>query len=405
MKLFECGTFIDGTGNDPINDARLLVEDSRVVAAGPTEEIDEPNGDVQHVDYRDKTVLPGLIDAHLHLQGKRSMSHSFDPIYYRDALAAARATADCKALLEAGFTTVRDLGSTTGLGLRDAIATGEIPGPRVYTSGRGLSQTAGHGDVHEFPYSWVSQDRGPTVLVDGVAECRRETRKKVREGSDCLKISTTGGIFSANDNPHQQQFTDAEIRAMVEEAHRAGLVVASHAQGTAGIIAALEAGVDTIEHAIFLDEDAIDLLCETDATIVPTLSIMDRIVTAGSDHDLHPHLVRMADSMFDSHMTSIKRAYEAGVPIAAGTDYLGSALLPHGENAHELFLLVDRIGMSEQEAITAATGGGSRTIPDDDVGHLADGARADLVVADDPLSDIRTLDDPVAVYKGGKRVV
>jgi imidazolonepropionase-like amidohydrolase len=396
----DCGTLLTGDG-ERIEDGRFLVTDDRVEAVGTQEDVAEMG---ERVDHSGETVLPGLIDAHLHLQGTRTMN-PMDWVTESTALGTARATADLRALLGAGFTSVRDVGSTTGLGLRDAVDGGDIPGPRIYTSGQAISQTGGHGDSHSLPYEWaVGTGMGISTLADGADECRKEARKRVREGVDCLKIMTTGGVLSERDAPDQSQFTDEEVAAMVEEAHRVGIPVASHAQGAAGVKRALENGVDTIEHGFYLDDEALDLFIETDATFVPTMAIMHRIVEVGAEHGVPEHALRKAREAYEAHVDSIERAHEAGVPIATGTDFIGPDLVPHGENALELELLVEEIGLSEREAIEAATGTAARTVPGDDVGMLAAGRYADFVVADDPLSDVGSLREPLAVYRGGTRV-
>jgi imidazolonepropionase-like amidohydrolase len=399
-EYVDCGTLVTGDG-EVIEDGRLHVTDGRVEAVGTQADLPEMG---ERVDHSGETVLPGLVDAHLHLQGSRTMN-PMDWVTESTALGTARATADLRALLAAGFTTVRDVGSTTGLGLRDAVDTGDIPGPRIFTSGQAISQTAGHGDSHSLPHEWVADTGiGISTLADGADECRKEARKRIRQGVDCLKIMTTGGVLSERDAPDQSQFTDAEVAAMVEEAHRVGIPVASHAQGTAGVVRALENGVDTIEHGFYLDEETLDLFVETDATFVPTLSIMDRILEHGEEHGVPEHGLRKSREASEAHHDSTKRAYEAGVAIATGTDFLGPDLVPHGENALELELLVREVGMSEQEAIEAATGVAARTVAADDVGTLREGSHADFVVAADPLSDIGALREPLAVYKGGERV-
>ena len=400
-RYVDCGTLVRATG-ESIADARIRIADGRVADVGTRESVGASG---ERVDHSGETVIPGLIDAHLHLQGHRSM----DPMdWVRDgtALGAARATADLRSLLEAGFTSVRDVGSTTGLGLREAVAEGSIPGPRVFTSGRAISQTGGHGDVHSVPREWVTGGEATiSTLADGADECRTEARKRVREGVDCLKIMTTGGVLSERDSPDQSQFTDAEVAAMTEEAHRVGVPVASHAQGTPGIVRALENGVDTVEHGFYLDGAALDLFLETEATFVPTLSIVHRIVTEGADHGVPEYGLEKAREAREAHFDSTRRAYEAGVPIATGTDFLGPDLAPHGTNALELELLVSEIGLSEAEAVAAATGVAARTVPADDVGHLDVGAHADfLAVEADPLSDISVLRAPDVVYRGGEPV-
>lgn len=403
MRVIDCGTLVDGIADDPITDGQICIEDGRVTDAGPADELSVPDG-AARVDHSDATVIPGLIDAHLHLFGSRSMQ-PFDWLRESSELGTARATADLRKLLAAGFTSVRDVGSTTGLALKEAVDDGSIPGPRVFTSGRSISQTAGHGDSHYLPYEWANSEESGAVLADGEAECRKEARKRIREGADLLKIMTTGGVLSEKDAPDQSQFTDAEIRAFTEEAHRVGIPVASHAQGGPGIKAALRNGVDTIEHGFYIDDECLDLFAETDATLVPTLAIMHRLVTEGADHGVPEYGLEKAAAAREAHFDSTRRAYEAGVPIALGTDFLGPELVPHGLNALEAELFVDEIGMDEHEAIRAGTAVAARTVAADDIGALHSGSHADLVVYEDsPLEDIENLYEPSMVYKGGERV-
>lgn len=404
MQYVTCDRLFRGTGT-PIDDAGLLIDDDgRITAAGPREEINVP-ATANRVEYEDATVIPGLIDAHLHLKGARSMD-PFTWVRESSELGTARATADLRALLQAGFTAVRDVGSDTGLGLREAVTEGAIPGPRIFTSGPSISQTGGHGDAHYLPYEWANGDRGISTLADGPTECRKTARKRIRDGVDCIKIMTTGGVLSEKDAPDQSQFTDEEIQAFTEEAHRVGIPVASHAQGAAGVNAALRNGVDTIEHGFYLTEKSIELFEETGATFVPTLAIMHRLVTQGDDYGVPEYGLKKAKEAREAHFEATQRAYEAGVPIALGTDFIGPELIPHGENALEAELLVEEIGLSEQEAIEAGTRVAARTVPADDIGVLESGAHADFLVFEDedPLTDITTLRSPDAVYKAGNAV-
>ena len=403
-RYVDCGTLYDGTGYGTIDDARIVVRDGRVSEAGPVEDVPAPE-DAERIDHSGEFVLPGLIDAHIHLVGLREM----DPMTKltendREPLRAARATVDCRDLLEAGFTTVRDMSSTIAIGVRDAVEEGEIPGPRIHTSGLAFSQTGGHSDTHYIPHRWV-EDRDPSSVVDGETACRRGARKRVREGVDVIKIMATGGVLSEKDDPTHSHFTDAETQAFVEEAHRVGIPVAAHAQGTTGIKDALRNGVDTIEHGVYLDDEGIEMLIERDAVLVPTLSIMTRLYNHGEDHGIPPWAIRKMKEAWDAHWQSIREAYEAGVTIAAGTDFIGPELLPHGENAMELELYVEDVGMEPVEALQTATGGAAEALTDDDVGTLTAGDHADIVaLSADPLADISAVRQSVdAVYKGGKR--
>lgn len=400
MQYVDCGTYFDGTGTELRSDGRILVEDGRVVEIGPIEDIDEPE-DATRIDHTGECVIPGLIDAHLHLWGSREMDPFTTVVEYdRTALKAARATTDLLKLLEAGFTTVRDVSSDVAIGLRDAVGEGEIPGPRIFTSGRGFSQTAGHGDIHYLPYRWIDNE-DDSGIVDGPTECRKGARRRIREGADLIKISSTGGVLSEKDEPHHSQFTPAEIQAFTEEAHRVDIPVAAHAQGAPGIKNALENGVDTIEHGIYLDDECIDLFHETDGIMVPTLAIVDRIVDIGEDHGIPPWGMRKAKTVKEDHIASTRRAYEEDVHIAAGTDFIGPELVPHGENVRELELYVNEVGMDPLEALHTATGAATATLPVDDVGTLTPGDHADFVALDgDPSEDIDVLREGIdTVYK------
>ena len=400
MHVIDADQLVTGHEEPPISDARVVIEDGRVSEVGPQEDIEAP-GDADHASH--EYVVPGLIDAHLHLFGSRSM----DPMQWvveSSELGTARATADLRDLVGAGFTAVRDVGSSTGLALRQAVSEGVIPGPRVYTSANGISQTAGHGDAHYLPYEWVTESDG-TILADGANECRKAARKCIRDGVDLLKIMTTGGVLSEKDAPDQSQFTDEEVAALVEEAHRVDIPVASHAQGAPGIKTALRNGVDTIEHGFYLDEECIGLFEETGATFVPTLAIMHRIVTVGDEHGVPEYGLEKARNAYEAHLESVARAHEAGIPIATGTDFLGPELVPHGENALELELLVEEVGMDEAEVLQSATRVAARTVPDDDLGVLEAGNHADLVaLGADPLADISAVREIEQVYKGGEPV-
>ncbi|ELY54185.1 amidohydrolase [Natronococcus amylolyticus DSM 10524] len=403
MRVIDADVVVTGRDEPPLSDGRLVVDDEgRIDAIGTQEDVAAPAA-AAHDSY--PTVTPGLIDAHVHLQGTREMN----PLVWAtesSELGTARATADLRSLLEAGFTAVRDVGSSTGLGLRGAVAEGAIPGPRVFTSGQSISQTGGHGDSHFLPYEWAADGDGSlATLADGADDCRKEARKRIRDGVDVIKIMTTGGVLSEKDAPDQSQFTDAEIRAFVEEAHRVGIPVASHAQGAPGIKAALRNGVDTIEHGFWLDEECLELFAETGAIFVPTLSIMHRLLEHGADHGVPDYGLEKAREASEAHFDSVRRAYEADVPIATGTDFLGPELVPHGENALELELFVEEVGMSEHEAIQAATRVAAETVPADDIGTLEVGNRGDvLALVGDPCEDIGAVRSPETVYVDGEPV-
>jgi imidazolonepropionase-like amidohydrolase len=405
VKTVACGTLIDGISDEPIRDAMLVIEDGRVIDVGPEEHVNSP-AETEYVDHSEAVVIPGLIDAHLHLKGWPSMDQT-ELLSYDVAAGAARATLDLEKLLEAGFTTVRDVDSRTALGLKKAVEEGTVPGPRIHTSHRAIYQTAGHGDVHYLPYEWVKawNPVDPT-LADGADECRKEARKRIREGVDLIKIGTTGGVLSEKDHPNHSQMTDAEISAVTEEAHRVGIPVAAHAQGAEGIKNALENGVDTIEHGIYIDDEGIELLKERDGTLVPTVAIVHRLVEHGEEHGVQDFGLEKAREARSAHFDAVERAYEAGARIALGTDFCGPDLIPHGENAEEAELYVEEAGMEPIDALKAATSNAAATLKHDEVGVLEAGRYADFVaLGANPLDDIRALRESIeAVYKGGECV-
>ncbi len=400
-----CGTLIDGLSDEPRSDMVVLIEEEEIREVRPVEDTDLTAYTVKN--HSKEVVIPGLIDAHLHLKGWPSMDQS-DFLRYDIAAGAARATVDCRKLLEAGFTTVRDVDSRTGLGLRRAVKEGSIPGPRIHTSHRAIYQTGGHGDVHYLPYEWVDEwNPYDPALCDGADECRKEARKRIRDGVDLIKIGTTGGVLSEKDHPGQSQMTDDEIAAITQEAHRVDIPVAAHAQGAEGIKNALRNGVDTIEHGIYLDQEGIELLLETGGTLVPTLAIVHRIVEHGDEHGIPEFGLKKAAAAFDAHVDSVKRAHDAGVNIALGTDFCGPELIPHGDNAEEAELYVEAVGMSEMASIKAATSAAARTLKQPTVGAIEPGRYGDLVVLNEnPLSDISALRNAVStVYKGGESIL
>lgn len=397
-----CGVLIDGSADEALSDATILVEDGVIADVGPSESVD--TGDAEVINHADETVMPGMMDAHLHLKGWPSMDQS-DFLTYDVAAGAARATGQLKELLSAGFTAVRDVDSRTGLGLRKVVEEGTVTGPRVFTSDRAIYQTGGHGDVHYLPYEWVKEwNPYDPALCDGADECRKEARKRIRSGVDLIKIGTTGGVLSEKDQPQHSQMTDEEISAITQEAHRVEIPVAAHAQGAEGVKNALRNGVDTIEHGIYLDDECIELLDETDGVLVPTLAIVKRICDHGEDHDIPEFGLEKARVAHDAHIESVRRAYDADVTIAMGTDFVGTDLIPHGENAEELVLYVEEVGMDPMDSIKTATANAAKTVPDTNIGTIEEGNLADLVVLTrNPLNDITAVQDSIAtVYKNGQ---
>lgn len=349
--------------------------------------------DATVVDLRNRFVLPGLMDMHVHLSSGRSTS-SAGPV--DDAYRALTAVSNARTMLLAGFTTVRDVASRGPVmfRVRDAISEGLIAGPRVFVSGRAISVTAGHGDHRR---DLETEEH----FCDGPYSCRRAVREQILLGADLIKISASGGGSEDNGGPDDPaEMLDGEIRAVVEAAHSMKRPVTAHAHGTAGINAALRNGVDSIEHGTFPDRESIRLYRQTGAFMVPTLAF----ITGWSDEyvaGLSPEQQIRKRQFIELQPKGVAMAHEAGVVIAAGTDFGG--LIPHGENARELFAYVELAGMSEMDAIITATVNGAKLLrKEDQLGTLEPGRYADLIAIDaSPLDNIRVLADIPFVMKGG----
>ena len=404
--IIKNANLIDGLSNEPVGGVNVLIENGSIAEIGPDVDLD---GAGQTIDAEGKTVMPGMIDAHLHLMGIRA----YNPVlaYIEPPfLKMARGVADVKKLIEAGFTSVRCAGSNLGVSLNTAIEEETIPGPRIQASNLAISQTAGHGDMHMLPAEWLSYPYSSFRVADGPDDCRKAVREQIREGAGVIKIMTSGGVLSEKDSPTEAQFVDEEVAAMVEEAHRVGRKVMSHAQSPAGIQLALNNGVDTIEHAIYIDDETLALILEKDTVVVPTFAIVNAVVNFGRAAGLPDYAINKAEKSHKAHLESIRKAYEAGVKIAVGTDFAGPIGVAQGDNAVEFEILVDQVGCSPMEAIHCGTRIGAEALGlEDEIGTLTPGKKADLLIVDgDPSKDIAILKDKSAikvVMKSGSIVV
>jgi len=389
---------IPGRG-EPVAPGSVVIDGAEIAYAGPS--AGAPTADeVVSV----PTVMPGLWECHGHFMGEPSA----DPEMWAKAnpvTQASRATADVRRTLEGGVTSVRELGGI-GLMMQPAIADGTIPGPTIYGAGDTLSATAGHGDTHGFPLDWVQDGGGFGYMCDGVPECLKGVRLQLRKGALVIKIHASGGVISEMDNPMHQQFSHEELRAIVEEAGRAERVVAAHCHGKAGIMAALKAGVRTIEHGSYLDEEAARLMIEQDAILVPTRFILDQLL--GMEGILPRYAYEKAVFIADRHAEALKLAVASGVKIAAGTDIFISGD-SYGRNGLEIKHLQDA-GLSALEAIEAATATGPLTLGPQGPrsGQLVAGYDADVIAIDfDPLVDNSGWGDRdrvTHVWKAGRTV-
>jgi imidazolonepropionase-like amidohydrolase len=403
--LIHNGTLIDGNGGTPLPDAAVLIEDNRIRSVGPTRSITLPDSNVTQVNANGGFILPGFIDTHVHIMLEidnllKMMSTPFSLNFYK-AIGYMQAT------IEAGITTVRDAGGAD-LGVKRAVEEGLLLGPRMQISITALTITGGHGD------GWLPSDNqiklfaaypgNPSGLCDGLEDVRKKVREVLRAGADIVKVHATGGVMSPTDHPEFTQFSPDELSIIVQEAaFRRGVKVMAHAQGAEGIKNAVRAGIHSIEHGIFLDDEAIELMLEHGTYLVPTLLAPVAVVEIAEAKGTMPEWgVKKAKETIEIHRDSIARAFEAGVTIAMGTD---AGVMPHGTNLRELGLMCS-VGMSPMQAIVATTKVAARCLGwDDRVGTIEAGKLADIVVSRaDPLADIRSLENVnniVLVMKDG----
>jgi imidazolonepropionase-like amidohydrolase len=381
-------------------DKTLVISESRIVAV-----VDGFVGEGQPgriVDLRDAFVLPGLIDSHVHLTSQQNPNGRLQQVTLSAADRSMLGAGYARKTLMAGFTTVADLGGANEavFALRDGIARGDVVGPRVIASGSSVTVHGGHGDANGFRDD-VLHVLSSNSVCSGPEDCMRAVREQVRAGADVIKITSTGGVLSNTAAGLGQQFTDAELAAIVEVGHRMGRKVTAHAHGADGVNAFLRAGGDSIEHGTYLDDESIRLFRSTGAWLVPTLMAGDFVarVASGPDNFFTPAQTAKALEAGPRMQDMAARAHRGGVRIAFGTD---SGVSPHGDNAQEFALLV-RAGMTPLQAIQTATVNAAEHLGiADEAGRLAVGMPADLIaVSGDPLTDVTELERVRFVMKGG----
>lgn len=360
--------------------------------------------DVRIIDLKNSFVLPGLIDSHVHLLGENNPNARLQTVEMSDADDAIAGAGFAKKTLLAGFTTVRDVGAGPGdaiFALRDGIARGDVPGPRIFASGATISVTGGHGDGTQGYRDDIAHVLHSPAVCDGPADCRRAVREQIRRGADHIKLTATGGVLSNTAAGLEQQFFDDELKAIIDSAHSMGRKVTAHAHGVAGINSALRAGVDSIKHGTYLDDESVKLFKKNGAYLVPTLLAGATVVEWAKDPDsfLLPPQRAKALQVGPLMHEMAEKAHKAGVKIAFGTD---TGVSRHGENAREFPLLV-AAGLTPTEAIRAATVSAADHLGKSDViGSIAPGKYADIIATDgDPTADVSELLDVDFVMKGG----
>ena len=407
MERIEAELLLPGSG-EPVADGVVVMDGPVISYAGLAKDAPETPGATVH---RTETVMPGMWDCHGHFLGVRTLDLGhlpLEPVQLR----AARCVRDMRSALDAGITSVREVGGL-GVHLARAVAEGVLDGPAIYGAGSVLSTTGGHADLHSYPLSWIidyGHHGGELRLADGEAECMRAAREQLRRNARVIKVCASGGVLSEVDNPIHQQFTVAELRAIVQVARLADRVVAAHCHGKPGIMASIEAGVRTIEHGTYLDDDACDAMRETGTILVPTRAIIEDILAnLGAVPD---YAAAKLTALAHTHADAVARAIERGVTIAMGTDIAVTGPdRPNvwGSNGAEVMHLV-KLGMTPLQAIEAATSTGPLTLGPQAPrsGRLEAGYDADLItIGADPLADISVLARPehiTAVWTAGRRV-
>ncbi len=392
------GKLLDVRSGEVLANQAVVIEGDKIASVASSSEIKASPGD-KVIDLSNATVLPGLIDAHTHL--------TFDPHFGYETLAisvpreALTGAHNARLTLEAGFTTVRNVGARgySDVALRDAINAGDVPGPRMLVSGPALSITGGHCDNDLLPYEYHATSDG---AADGIEQVQHKVREVIKYGADLIKVCATGGVLSKGDDPNASQYTLEEMKAIVADAHRLGRKVAAHAHGAQGVIWASEAGVDSVEHGHLMNDAAIATLKKNGTYLVPTLYLVDWQRENAARANLPDYAKRKMEMVSEVGKNNAKKAFAAGVKIGLGTD---AAVYPHGLNAHELAVYVS-LGMAPLQAIQSATINDADLLGwSDKIGTIEAGKWADIIAVDgDPLQDVTTLQHVKFVMKGGEVV-
>jgi imidazolonepropionase-like amidohydrolase len=397
--VVRAGHVLDVKSGKILADQAIVIEGDKIVSIGPASGAQAAVG-VTTIDLRNSTVLPGLIDSHVHLTGdlKNSGYRSLGISLPRATLTGAH---NAKVTLDAGFTTVRNVGAEgfSDVALRDAINDGDIPGPRMLVSGPLLGITGGHCDNNLLPWEYHVSEGG---VADGVEGVQRKVRENIKYGADLIKICATGGVLSKGDDPQASQFTQEELRAIVADAHRLGRKVAAHAHGAQGILWATEAGVDSIEHGSYINDEAIAAMKQHGTYLVPTLYLADWFLANAESLHVSPDIIAKGKAVMPAARKNVAHAFASGVKVAFGTD---AAVYPHGLNAREFAVMV-KLGLTPLQSIQAATINAADLLGwSDKVGAIEPGKWADLIAVDsDPLQDVTTLEHVKFVMKGGSVV-
>ncbi len=401
--LIHCGTLIDGLSDQPAKRVSIVIKQGDTKIEQVKKGYEKPEANDILIDLSEYTVMPGFIDMHVHLEGETNKNQYLERYTLNDADVAFRSAVFARRTLMAGFTTVRDLGGTgVNIALRNAINQGLTDGPRIFTAGKSLAVTGGHADPTNGNKRVLMGDPGPKEgVVNGVADARKAVRQRYKNGADLIKITATGGVLSQAKNGSGPHFKEDEIAAIVETAKDFDFHVAAHAHGAAGMKRAVRAGVTTIEHGTYMDEETMALMKQHGTYYIPTISAGNFVAEKAAIKGYYPDMVAEKAAVIGPQIEgTFAKAYKYGVPIGFGTD---AGVFPHGENAKEFELMV-RSGMPAMKAIQAATGVNARILKmADQIGSIRATLEADIVaVKGDPLKDITLLQDVPFVMKAGK---
>ncbi|QYK05701.1 metal-dependent hydrolase family protein [Shewanella zhangzhouensis] len=379
-----------------IDSPLLKIEEGRIVELATQGKLDIPVGS-ELIELKGKTLLPGLMDMHVHL-GSDAEDNFLESMNYSIPRQTVKAVKNAKKTLEAGFTTVRDLGDSgySVIAVRDGINAGEIPGPRIWSAGHALSITGGHCDDN---FSAPEMHSVAGGVADGPWAVRAKARENIKYGANTLKICATGGVFSKGTKVGVQQYTEDELRAAAEEAHQRGLIIAAHAHGTGGIKAAIRAGIDSIEHCSFLDDEAIKLAIKNGTYLSCDIYNTEYTLAFGAANGVPEENINKEKQVSQAQRDSFRKATKAGARMVFGSD---AAIYPHGDNGKQFATMV-QFGMTPLQAIQAATLTSAALLKQQDVGELKPGFLADIIAVDgNPLDNIRLLENVSFVMKDGK---
>jgi imidazolonepropionase-like amidohydrolase len=399
LIVLKASRMIDPRRDAPVENAVVVVRGDRVEASGTASSVAVPAG-ARVIDLPGYTILPGLLDCHVHITGTPGDGGDTQKLRETAVHDGIRGVAHAKITLEAGFTTIRNVGSGNyaDAALRDLIEEGVVPGPRMWVATRGLGATGGHADIN----GWSSDLRlpGTAEIADGVDELRKAVRNQIKNGADLIKVTATGGILSVGDAVTHQQYSLEELETIVETANMLGVKVAAHAHSPLGMNDAIRAGVASIEHGSLIDDEGIRLMKERGTFMVPTLYTLDFIIEEGASNGVPQYAIDKAKSIAKEQRERLSAAFHAGVKFAYGTD---AAVFPHGRNARDFRILVEELDLRPIEAIRTATVNAAELIGiADRAGTLEPGKWADLIaVSGNPLEDIALLENVRFVMKGG----